>query len=121
MKMILALSLLFPLLSFASGTQKGKTCSINKETVLKIKPINDGDTYVEFFENGEATDILDCGFEVVSRKLEVTCSVAEGEGSKTVIKILAGRGKNKSSIVKTFITADSEEVIEDSKMTCKKL
>lgn len=119
MKTILALCLLLPALSFASGSQKGMTCSIDGEKVLNIKPMNEDEASVEFFEDGGLTG-LDCELTPAKRKLVVTCSISSEEG-RTTINIVGARGKNKSSILRTLNSQEGEEIIEDSKMTCKKI
>jgi hypothetical protein len=119
MKTILALCLLLPALSFASGSQKGMSCSIDGVKVLNIKPMNEDEASVELYENGQKIG-LDCELTPAKRKLVVTCSFSD-EGTTTTINIVGTRGKNKSSILRTLTSEMGEEVLEDSKMTCKKI
>lgn len=121
--MIIALMLLLPTYTFASGSQKQLKCLKGDDLVLKIKPRPEEDTHVEFFENGELVDLQICDlFPQNSRTKKVTCTVIEEEGVKTVIDVVAVRGKrNKSTFKKTFVTPEGEEVLEDFNMTCRRL
>lgn len=123
MKLIITMMLLLPALSFASGTQKSFACKKDGEKIINVKPQEDESTFVEFFVNGQLDELLACDMISFKKRYEITCVINEAEGYKTITKItvVTKRDKNKSTFLKTFVSPEGDEILEDFNMNCRRL